>query len=237
MSTEIISQKQTIFFPHAASVEPKDLITFHDDYLNHLFELKHYLKKNAGSTVTILLRRINSDESVAEKRITGVVTSIADDFFIFSAYHDLSSEYDYMHESTIRFDNVLGDIPLMAHAADMKMVEISKSLDSYRKSLAEMRVLLLTALDVEHAATLYFRHSNERDLFVKGDYRVDCEILKVNKSNALIKRFRSHAYIDKNNQYLDLAKYDEHVRFVSDCYLWKVDLCLGEKHSINMYDE
>jgi hypothetical protein len=227
-----------VSFLDAKNIEPKDLITFDDAYLNHLIELKKYLQANIGCGSTpLLIKRINQDTEIIHKEVKGLIQSVSDDRFIFLVHEDLSSTYDFEHPWTIRLDSVLGDIPLLPDAGNIKLAKISESFKPYLKSLAEMRALLLTAVGKKHAATIHFRFKNDMKTYCLGDYHVDCEILEVNKSNAKIKRLKASAYINKDDMYCDFAVVEKHVRFVSDCYVWKVSLNLNEDHVVNRFDD
>jgi hypothetical protein len=240
MKNLIESNTKTVEFCGFNSVEPMQLISFNKKYLDHVTILKNYLYRNQGRQVQILLVRINQNGLTSEKIITGNVGQIMNNQFNFTTSEDFSGVYDYPQDRTFRFDNVLGNVPLLPTESKIKPFKIGSSelFSSYFCSLLKMRKLLKECVNITHAATLYYRYCKEKPSFRNGNYKVECEILKVNQSNVQFQHFRTFSYVNSDNSYVNIVPYVDFDRFIApDRYLQKVNVNFGIKHSINLCDD
>jgi hypothetical protein len=220
-------------------IEPKDLISFSKRYLDHGSILKPYLVANQGKRIKLVLARINPEGSFVRKLVYGTVGDIKDNQFIFSTTQDFHNVYESPIDLVIRFDNVLGTVPLLPKSR-LKPFKVGSSakLRSYFNALKKMRKLLEECVGKVHAAKLRYRYCKEKPTFRDGNYTTECEILKVNKSNVQFKHFRTSAFVNPENKHINLNSGIDIDRFVApDRYLQEVIVTFGIKHNFNPIDD
>jgi hypothetical protein len=237
-----IQSPTIIEFSDFQSVEPEDLISLSPDYKKHIEVLKNYVYENEGQYVEIVIKRINSKSSISRKKINGRIKAINGNSFTLMADQDMDNVYDHEKELVLRWDNPLGNIPMLPSAAHLIPVGTNSSelLTLYFAKLAEMMALLKKCIGVQHAVTLHYHYHKKNDLFRKGKYRIECEILEVNKSNIKIKHIRSFTHIpgEKSYGYVVCIPHIDFDRYAApDRYLQKVIVHFGTSHQVNINDD
>ncbi len=228
-------------FSDYKSVEPEQLHSFTKEYENIRPSIEEDVRLNQGKIIEIPIGRVNSDGSFSSKIITGQVGEIGDKYFFLKTKKDLSNTYDEPVTILIRLDNTLGMIPLHSSQPDMNPLSVNvKEFRSYFKALTEMRKLLLECINTEHALTLHYRYSKTNMAFRKGGYKVEGEVMEVNKSNIVYKHLRTLVLLPGEDKYhyVNLLEKEEIDRFVApDRYLQAVNINFGAKHKINFHHD
>ena len=243
---KIVSEIDTesIYFPQFALVEPHELLSFHPSYTDgHVPFLKRYLTENLNRTDTHLtLKRVQPSGLLLGKTVSGVVKGVFDNYVQFYTNQDVENEYDEYRDITIRFDNVLGIIPLipqLPNSPEIDLVTISNSNEffSYTQVLEKMTDLLSRAAVAEtHTATIYFRYKKEDEVRFHGNYKVDCKILEVNKSNVLIQHHKTSAYVSPEEFIVESAPYNKYIRYIAPQYYMRgVTIEFGYDRDTNFY--
>ena len=233
----------TIAFSDYKKIEPEDLISLSKEYNDHIPELKTYLKKFLKRVVEIHFVRIKDvNGGLIEKTIMGTIEELTEKYFKFSAFKDISgTKYEIPYVSIVRFDNVLGIIPVLPKFKGVKIYEnnSSKKTKIYFDQLEKIKILMKKSVGTIHTATLYYRYSKKKPVLRAGNYQVLCEIKKVNNSNVEYKHCRTYAYVSKQESYVVCVPLENEVdRFIApDRYLWKVEIIFGKKCQINFGDE
>lgn len=234
-----IKQIDVVEFAQYESVEPKDLISFSREYNENLNVLVSTIRSANGKNVTLSIARIESDGGWGKKDITGSVKDPSDLNFIFVSNNDFYGTYDYKKETLIHFNNVLGDVPMLATSTfcpyEVNDLEFQRS---YFLSLEGMKELMQKSVGTIHFAKLFYRFDENHDNYRKNGFVVECEITQVNKSNVKISHLRTYSFGGEETSFVDLSQGDKIQRFVSpNCYLYKVSIARGVKNKINLCDE
>ncbi|MES2931011.1 MAG: hypothetical protein V4665_04500 [Patescibacteria group bacterium] len=238
METTASLRTVKVGFADFGSVEPEGLLSFNEPYLNHVEILKQYLQAHKGQLVPLLLKRIDHNGLLMEKIVTGRVGKIQKNHFMFSTTADISSTYEEPYDLLVRFDNPLGNIPMLPSARHIKFLRISDPFKTYVKALADMRKLLSEPVGTLHAATLYYHYTKEKPTFRNGNYRIKCNIIEVNKSNVMYEHLHTFAHVDSLQRYSDLGRRIDVDRFIApDRYLKEVSVTFGQRHEINFHDD
>jgi len=225
------------------SVEPEELVTFNDEYRALRHRLRPFLKDNLWKLIEIPAVRIQGDGSVQRKVITGRVLAVNESSFTIITKQDLSGgTYHSLTKIHIRLDNVLGVVPLLPGYEDMDPFTISSGqhLKEYFECMENMRALMQKCIGTEHAATLWYRYSHKKPIFREGKYRVECEILEVNKSNVKYKHVRTFVHLPGSTiyDYVDLVPRVDFDRYVApDRYLVGFSVAFGESHPNRLHDD
>lgn len=234
----LTTNKVVVEFPNYEFIEPAELITLSKEYKNRKAEIIDVLRKNKGRLMSIFIARMQHAGMWGKKKITGTVYSVSDNQFTFITNEDYYSKYENNIELIINFENILGNVPLLLSMEEVIPFKFGKKFDGYLKFKREIRCLLKKEVGVAHSAILYFRYGKDNFLRREGNFHIECEILKVNRSNVEIRHSKSLAFINKNNHYLVTGEYEMVKNFVSlDCYLWKVVISPGIKSLSNSFDE
>lgn len=216
-------------------VEPEDLISFSREYESYrVNELIPALYKTVGKITTVITMRMGHDGFAHKKSYNGRIGEIHKNGF-FLKFGDTEQEGKF-----INFYNILGEVPLLLTAPDdlnpYKM-DSSETLMGYFPKLNEMIELLKTCEGTEKSVKLFFRYDKEHKLFRNGDYVVECEVLKVNRSNVEINELLIRSFTSKENFYSEVGSGEKVISFISsDCYLHKV-IVSDCKNKINPCDE
>lgn len=240
-NTVITPTTMTASFAGFKNVEPEDLIVFSEEYINHLPYLKNFIKDNMNKNVSIPTLRMNKAGYYSKKFIHGSIVTMDEDSFTISTSEDYYGVRDHYFELLIRFDSVLGIIPLHPEQSKMNPLTVDSSkLKDYFTALSEMKDLLTECLDKENCAiTIYYRYTKENPDFYKGDYKVEFnEVLEVNLSNLKYKHLRTTVQLSGQSHYhyVNLDEHDEIDRFIApDRYLYKVVVNLGTVHKFNFH--
>jgi hypothetical protein len=230
-----------LFF--GGSIEPEDLITFNEEYTQIIPKLFTFLRDNLWKIVEVPAVRIAGDGSIQRKVITGRVMTVNENSFNIVTNQDFSGGiYEVPRKLHVRLDNVLGIVPLMPGCEDMDPFTVSsdENLKEYFNTLEEMRMLMQRCLEMKHAATLWYCYSQKKEVFREGKYRVECEILEVNKSNIKYKHIRTFAQLpgSKKYDYVDLVPREDFDRFIApDRYLVGFSVLFGESHPNRLHDD
>ena len=220
------------------------MIVFSEDYGNHLPMLKKFITDNLHKQVDIPTVRINGDGSSSRKIIHGTLTSIEDNSFTIITREDYYGIRDHSFELLIRFDSVLGIVPLHPQQPRMDPLAVdTRKLKHFFTALTEMKDIMKECLNTteDYAITLFYRYTKANPDFREGNYKVDCsEIIEVNRSNLKYKHLRTTVQLPgkTNYHYVDLHERDEIDRFIApDRYLWKLTVIFGVKHEFNFHDD
>ena len=236
-------ETKIIGFEHFEHIEPSDLITFSEEYKRYQkYELIPELDGSHDRDIDLIIARMENDGTWGKKIVTGTIIEMYEDGFSFFTSSNYYEEHEKPIEMFISFKNVLGDVPMLADAPDdLNPFEFNDKdfpLMYYFKKLEKMKKLLESCIGVIHHAKLFFRYDENHQDRREGDFYIDCEIQKVNKSNVEINHLRSFAFVNKNRSYADLVERDKIQRFISpECYLYKVVVHYGSKCEINPHDE
>lgn len=221
------------------TVEPKDLISFHLDYLYHREEVQKYLFRafKKKGPIKLLLKRINSDGSFQEKIVSGTVKKIEGIQFEFHTKEDINNKYDHTVPILLRTDNILGNIPLLPSATGIKIANVSDTFFPFTEALEQMKQVLENCVGIKHSAWINFRFDEEHPVERNGNYTVACQIKKVNKSNVEYTQFKASAYVSHEERISTIGPFEKISRFVSpDCYISGVFVEYGIEHEIDLYD-
>lgn len=219
------------------AIEPADLLTFSQKYLDHQSSLRKHLLQRLGSDTTLLFSRVDSSGGSEKRTVFGKVIDVQKDAFVFKLFRDGSVEYEYGNVMHIRFQNVLGNVPLLQSGTSINPYKINHSavFGEYFTFVGRARALLRKACGGQHAAILYYQYDEANEKFRNGNYRVECEILKVNTSNVEYKHIRT--FVD-DHSYVDMIPRTEHDRFIApDRFLKKATVHFGLKHFCDGYDD
>lgn len=239
MKTQISSGTK-VTFENFLKVEPEDLIAFSKEYLNHVSELMKYLTRKRQ--LQLCLKRINPNGSVQEKMIHGFVSNIDPEkksFEFFSGEDFYGNHYEEGIKTFIRTDNVLGLVPLLPNTGinPYKNSSFPMTLEYFR-CLEKMKRLLNTCVGIEHMVTLFFRFNKANELRRNGNFFMETQVLKVNKSNVEIKFLRSSAYVNEENFIADIVPRIRTVLFTTpERYLSTVRISSMEKPEFNPHDD
>lgn len=240
--TEInVLPEKIIDFKNYKFIESSDLLKLSDEYVFHQQnELVPVLKKNNNKCFKLIIARMENDGNWGKKTVTGKICDVSDDGFSFFTSSDYYEDYEKPIKKFISFKNVLGDVPMLIDAPDdMNPFKFNQifPLVYYFKKLEKMKKLLESCVGIVHHVKLFFRYDEKHHDLREGNFFMDCEILKVNKSNVEIKHLRSFAFLDINKSYVDLVPRNQIQSYISpECYLWKIAVSFGSVCKINPHD-
>jgi len=241
MAQKIITKNEEIVFKDYHLVEPENLISLSDAYTEKVPEIREFLQNNLQKTVEILLCRINSNGSFNRKLISGIVKTVDDSRFTLLTAEDFHSKYDNLITLTVRFENVLGDVPLLPHQSAIHPYEIESSKqfsDYFQIFIPKMMTLMKSCIGTTHAATVYYHYSKTQPLHRNGNYKVECSILEVNRSNFKYDHARTISFIDKEHSYVNIVPNRDVDRYIApDRFIKKVTVHFGDTHHINPHDD
>ena len=256
MKIDTISRTVTVEHFEYPLTEPEELTSLTAQYKEYVSTiLWKYLQEHVNTPIKLLFKRIKLTHSggIQKKEIWGTVTELKEDRFAFTSHEGLDGiYYEIPFKNTVRFFNALGWIPFLAPFKKKGMEKKKEAMKmnpfqncstektmSYFDFLAKAKSLMREAVGTTHSATLYFRYNKENNLFRKGNFKVECEIIKVNESNVEYYHFRTSAYVNPKDFYADYVPNPEGVdRFVApDRYLRKVSIVFGRKNNINPHDD
>ena len=225
-------------FIGAKDVEPKDLHSFTNEYISFVPILRSYLQAHIGETLPLLIKRIQPDTSFMEKIITGRIGAVSDNQFTFWVCEDMQCTYDEVMPWVLRFENALGNIPMLIELPDgmkiKKLLRVSPQFKPYMRDLVKMKKLLKDCIGAVHAAKLFYRYKSTTTNFWDGGYYVEAQILGLNGSNVELKHFRTFQY----DTYTNLITHTVVNPFVKpDAYLQRVWVSFGVEHYSNPHDE
>lgn len=236
-----ISNIVVVGFDNFKEVEPEDFIKFSDDYFQHVIFLKNFLKENLGKKVKIPVARTNGMGVLTRKMISGVVEEVENNNFTISTNQDFYHTYENPIQLLIRFDNVLGIIPLSPEYPTIEPLAVDTlKFKDYFASLSDMKNLMKRCINEAHAVTLFYRYSRTKTEFREGGYYVDCELIEVNRSNLKYNHLRTTVpgIGGGPHHYVDLLKREEIDRYIApDRYLQKVKVSFGTRHEISDVDD
>ena len=222
-------------------IEPEDLTTFSKEYKEHIPLLKKYITENRKKICEVKLMRITENGSLKERIILGAIGSISENNFEFYSNIDINGTYyEDSHKILIRLDNVLGIIPMLPSVTIYPFEnDSSKATRNYFRALKKMTDLMKQSVGIKHSAFLFYRYDKKNPTLRNGNYQVECEITKVNKSNVEYQHYRTFSFVDKENSYVDIVPRDNEVdRFIApDRYLQKVQIFFGTSPKINPHDD
>jgi hypothetical protein len=233
---------QTMIFPGFEKIEPEDLISLSADYRKHSPEVKEFAKKNIGKTKEMHFARINLDGSLTERTIFGTILQVEENYFHWSSNENFDgTKNEKPVNSIMRFENVLGIIPILPSAKGIILYEddSSEKTRGYFLWLNEARKLMQCYTDTTHAATLHFRYNKEKELFRNGNYKIECSLVTVNHSNVAYNHNRTFAFKNRNERYVDLIPRSNEIdRFIApDRYLSGVTIVPNRQHQFNYADD
>jgi len=236
------TQSKTVLFPDFGNIEPENLISLTKEYVNeHVPKLINFVKKNEGKTKEISFKRINPNGVISEKIIFGTIGKTNGNHFIFTANTDMNgtiSEIPMVF--TVRWDNVLGMIPILPSKKGMSVYEDSSSTETkkYFEVLGDMKNLLQKSIGLNGHVKAFYRYNEQNRLYRDGNFCVECQPLKVNNSNFEYYHYKTSAYISKDDYYADILQRNNEVdRFIApDRYLYKVQY-VGSPYSGNSIDD
>lgn len=240
MKTSNLPSRKLFF---GGSIEPEDLIAFNEEYRSTTPKLLKFLRDHLWKIVEIPSVRMIGDGSIQRKVITGRVLTVNGNSFTIVTKQDFSGGiYEIPKKLHVRLDNVLGIVPLLPGCEDMDPFTVSsdENLKEYFNILGEMKMLMQRCLETKHAATLWYFYSQKKEVFREGKYRVECEIIEVNKSNVKYKHVRTFAHLpgSKTYDYVDLVPREDFDRFIApDRYLVGVSVLFGESHPSRLHDD
>jgi len=199
--------------------------------LNNLILLKDYINRNKGRQIKLPVTRIKEDGLFSWKHITGIVGSMGENSFHFYTCQDLSSSiYEEPIDLVVRFDNILGIIPMHPELDCINPFIISSCYSNYLRSLIDMRTLLQEC--VGYSCNMLYKGKH-------NFLRIEGEIVKTNKSNVEYKNFRSVVYNNSDNFYkiVELNPGNRITLYINHLqYLIEVST-IGVKNQINQYDD
>jgi hypothetical protein len=233
-----------IVFDKFETVEPKDLTSFTQEYLDHTVELQKYLRSSLDSgpdsgPIKLLLKRIESG-SFIKKIVTGTVKKINGDQFDFLTKEDLNGHYEHATKIVIRMDSVFGVIPLLPSADHINIATIPPGFKDYLRFLSQVREKLILCEGTDMIIRIDYRFDKEEKNRIKrdGKYYVLCKIKKVNKSNVEYLQLKASAYIDSDQKILDLGACNKIARFISpDCYVSSIRVFSEENVEFSFHDD
>ncbi|MFA5095480.1 MAG: hypothetical protein WC447_02370 [Candidatus Paceibacterota bacterium] len=251
MSTNILSVQRirerptkirtvTIEYNNYLSTEPEELIRLNNEYKRHVPELLAFVKKNEGNFVKLLFTRMNPNGSIIRNIVKGIPLEVQNTSFSFFTSETLDKSVFYVDPQKIfvRTDNVLGFIPSLPKTEIYPFENNSEKTLDFLKFLRKTKKLLLSCVGTVHAATIHWWYNKKHKLFREGDYRVEGFIRKVNKSNFEYDHFRTIAYINKEDWYVDVIPRYEIDRFIApDRVPRKIVVAFGVHHHINPCDD
>lgn len=226
---------ESVRFKNYRKVEPENLISFSSEYEEYRqCTLIPNLKSMKGKVVSIIVTRIGHDEDVRREKLTCTIGELTSHGFFVKIGED-----NEVIEKFINFYNVLGEVPMLVEDnINPYQVDSSEIFTGYFSKLNLMRNLLKTCEKTKKSVKLFFRYDKDHEMFRNGDYVIECNIIKVNKSNVEVKKILTRSFVSKENLYSEVGSdKTKIVSFVSsDCYLHKVTVSDCE-NKINPVDE
>lgn len=227
-------------YPNHKSIEPENLVSFTQKYLDSIPKLIRNLEKNTGKNIELLFVRMKPDGSIQERKMTGSIKEVTRNNFIFLTNQDLDgSFYEETRELFVRTDNVLGLVPLSPDNKINPFNELPLEAKDYLCWLEKVKKLMRSYIGRKHKITFYWKYSKKKLNFRKGNYQIDGKIIKVNKSNVKYWHYRTISFIqnEKEKDYINLIPHEEVDRFIAlDRILIKIDGTLDVEHEFNFYD-
>lgn len=233
----LLTHPVVIEFPDFKSIEPEDLITFSNQYETHRSEIISTLRliqdKSGFNLMTV---RVGHDGQLKWKERTGMVRSVTDDGFTFISRIEGEGVKDDDHgeKTYIRFHNVLGEVPMLSSMHLATPFKFGGQLTGYLAFQKKVKNLLVGEVN---SARIFLRYGKDYPRRKNGKI-LECEILKVNKSNIEIKFFRGDAG-EEGHRSIELSPGRKKiVRFItSKFYISKIQYSKGIKNTINAFDE
>lgn len=239
MTQKKLTSPVVIEFPDFKTVEPSDLITFSDEYEAHRAELVSTLQMIEGKNGFMLRTvRVGRDGNIKSLDRVGTVENLNKDGFTFISQMggEGFKDDDQGEKTHIRFNNVLGEVPLLPSTQIENPFDFGSHFESYLIFQEKVRTLLKEGVGKTHKLTLHLRYGKDYPTRRNGKFFVEGEILKVNKSNLEINRLKSFSG-NMDNYTLDIVPKEKAIRFItSKCYIWKVEYLPDVKNQINPFD-
>lgn len=221
--------------------KPEQLLSFSPEYLRISSEMKTFIRSNNGKEIILPFARVEAGGQHVVKEMKCRITEIDSEKFIFKTPKDFSGIiHDELTEIEIKFNNVMGWIPVLPKKEKINpFVVNSKMFSSYFSALKEVRELMTKCLYEDHSATAVFSFGEE-----KGNQKkfIECEIIKVNKSNFRYKNARTYTEVSlgKKVDYINvnILPITDIAYFINNKYfLEKFSVTFGVKNHVNQHDD
>lgn len=231
------TQTQQYMFPHFDVVEPENLYGFHHEYLDQLPALKAFIKMNVGRTmIDVCIKRLQNDGVTKKKFFHGLIEDYSEIGFHFMTNETWGGFYEQPQKIFFRYDNVLGDVPVLFPDTKIYYFPNEAKIAEYMKWLEEIRIELSKITETSHYVKLYYKYSVDKKLFRNGNFHVIGKIQKVNKSNLEYFHHKTMAFLSKEKAQISLEPCFKIDKFISpDHFLFKVEVCPID-YKINIHD-
>lgn len=229
-----------IEFPDFKTVEPSDLIIFSEQYEVHRSEIISTLKAiQDKSGFNLMTVRVGQDGQLKWKERTGTVRSVTDDGFTFISQigGEGVKDHDEGEKADIGFYNVLGEVPMLPSMHLASPFKFGGQLTGYLAFQKKVKNLLSVKVGEINSTKIYLRYGKDYPRRKTGKI-IECEILKVNRSNMEIKFFKSDTGENVTRCIEISPGRKKIVRFItSKFYISRVECSPGIKNTINAFDE
>ena len=233
----------TVEFSKTKKVEPEDLITFSQEYTDHIPTLLNFLENNS-SGIKLLFFRIKPNGCFVQNKVYGTVKdlNLEKGTFFFESSTDLDGGLsDEPITTFVRTDNVLGILPALQDFEQNPYKNSETEItNQYFKSLSEMKNLLRECIGKVCAVTLFFRYNNDKqnEIFRNGFYSIKLnKVLEVNNSNIQYINVATSAWVSENESFQDKLPETRTRTFTSSTnFLYKVSVIFDSQHPEDPYD-
>ena len=224
-------------FPLFDEVEPEHLFGFHKEYLNQLPELKAMIAAKFRKQTEICVKRIQPNGSVKHKIFRGFIESFSEKGFNLLTNETWNCIHDDLQTIFFRFDNILADVPVLSFETPIFDFRSKSKAKKYMLWLEDIKKELEKLIGTDHNVILNYKYSKTKPLFRDGHYHVISKITEVNKSNLKFDHFKTMAYINNEQSYIDLVPRENEIdRFIAgDRYLSSITI-RNENYQINYHD-